>query len=221
MTLDARNERTRFTKRKSTLYPVFAEVSRNSHPNSRAREAPSSLETSRADVWSHLLPTSTNTGLLCLTRFMDCQKLSTRSNVVREVTEYIRIKPWPSLSGIQHMAQACRDSTHRIHWSRRVVYSSERKEQWIYHRSQGQHTLTLPGSVNDLYKAHMTVYNKLFTIRILYSGIVRLWDGDQCPMQDEVAVGSQLTSVGSKNTPHGTWRERKNEKRTMGVVRAC
>lgn len=127
-TLVARNERTRFMKRRSTFCAVFAEVSIKSHPNCRARAAPSSLETSLSKVLSHLLPTSINIGSPRLTRFIDCRNISRRSNVDREAIEYTRMNPWPSLGGFQRMAQARGGSTHRTHWSRRVAYSSEREE---------------------------------------------------------------------------------------------
>ena len=124
-TLGARNERTRFMKRLSTLCAVLAEVSIKSHPNCRARAAPSFLETSLSKVLSHLLPTSINIGWPRLTRIIDLRNISRRSNVDREAIEYTRMNPWPSLGGIQNIAQACGGITHRTHWSRRVAYSSE------------------------------------------------------------------------------------------------
>lgn len=93
MILGARNKRTRFMNKRSTFCAVLAEVSRNWHPNCCARAAPSSLETSRSDVWSHLLPTSKKIGLPCLTRLMDCRNRSRRLNVNREAIEYTRMNP--------------------------------------------------------------------------------------------------------------------------------
>ena len=91
--LVARRARTRFMKSRSTLCEVFADVSRNSQPNERASAAPSSRETSRSYVLSHLLPTSTKIGRLRFTRNINCRNTSSRSNVARDAIEYTRINP--------------------------------------------------------------------------------------------------------------------------------
>lgn len=85
--LVARSARTRFMKRRSTFCAVFADVSRKSHPNDRASACPSSLDTSRSYVLSHLFPTNTNIGLLRFTRSISCRKTSSRSKVARDAIE--------------------------------------------------------------------------------------------------------------------------------------
>ena len=85
--LVCRRERTRFMKSRSTFWAVLAEVSRNSQPNCRAKAAPSSLETSRSYVLSHLLPTSMNMGSPRLTLRIDWRNISSRSKVDREAIE--------------------------------------------------------------------------------------------------------------------------------------
>lgn len=66
-----RNELIRLMKSCSTFWAVLADVSKNSQPNWRAKAAPSSLETSRSYVLSHLLPTSMNMGSPRLTLRID------------------------------------------------------------------------------------------------------------------------------------------------------
>ena len=87
MFLVCRRERTRFMKSRSTFCAVLADVSRNSQPNWRAIAAPSSLETSRSYVLSHLLPTSMNMGSPRLTLRIDWRNISSRSKVDREAIE--------------------------------------------------------------------------------------------------------------------------------------
>ena len=59
----------------------------NSQPNCRAKAAPSSFDTSRSYVLSHLFPTSMNMGSPRFTRRMDWRNISSRSNVDREAME--------------------------------------------------------------------------------------------------------------------------------------
>lgn len=92
-----RSARTKLVKRSSTLYAVLADVSINSHPNVRASAMPSSRDTSRSYVLSHLLPTSMKIGFCRLTLSIDCRNTSRRSKVDREAIEYTRMKPCPSL----------------------------------------------------------------------------------------------------------------------------
>ena len=115
-----RNARTRFMKRRSTFWAVLAEVSMNSQPNCRARAAPSSLETSRSYVLSHLLPTSMNIGSPLLTRRMDWRKVSNRSKVDLDAIEYTKMKPCPSLKEFPLQAREkrylfLRGDTYRTH----------------------------------------------------------------------------------------------------------
>lgn len=105
--LVARNARTRFINSRSTLCDVFADVSKNSQPNDRANAAPSSLDTSRSYVLSHLFPTSTKMGLLRFTRSISCRNTSSRSNVDRDAIEYTRMNPWPSLQGVKFIINEC------------------------------------------------------------------------------------------------------------------
>jgi hypothetical protein len=82
-----RSVRTRFVKRNSTLCAVLAEVSTNLQPKDRARATPSSIDTSRWWVLSHLFPTSMNIGFCIFTRRTDCRKASSLSKVARDVIE--------------------------------------------------------------------------------------------------------------------------------------
>jgi len=95
-----RKERMRFMKRRSTFWAVLADVSMNPHPNDCANAAPSSFDTSRSYVLSHLLPTSMKMGSPRLTRRIDWRKISRQVNVVLEAIEYTRMKPWPSLEKV-------------------------------------------------------------------------------------------------------------------------
>jgi len=96
-TLVCHNAWTRFMNRHLTFCPVLAEVSMYSHPNCHAIAAPSSFDTSCLKVLSHLLPMSRNIGCPRLIWRMDWRKTSSQSNVNREVTEYTRMNPCPSL----------------------------------------------------------------------------------------------------------------------------
>ena len=82
-----RRARTRFINSRSTLCAVLADVSKKSHPKERAIAAPSSRDTSRSYVLSHLLPTRTKMGLLRFTRSISCRKTSNRSNVCLDAIE--------------------------------------------------------------------------------------------------------------------------------------
>lgn len=62
--------------------------------------------------------------------------------------------------------------TNRTHWSLRVAYSSDEAMRLGLPSVKGWRTLT--GSVNDLYEAHLVVYDELFPIGIFYRRVIRL-----------------------------------------------
>lgn len=101
--------RTRSMNSLSRFCAVFAEVSRNSQPNCRARAASSSFATSRSYVLSHLLPASMKMGFPRFARRINWQKTSRPSNVDRYAMEYTRMKPWPSLAGGEQRFQMLLD----------------------------------------------------------------------------------------------------------------
>lgn len=102
---DSRSKRIRFMKRVSTFSAVLADVSINLHPYFSANAEPSSLETSRWWVRSHLFPTRMKIGSPRLTLCIDRWKIWTFSDVDREATEYTSTKPCPSLNKIRSMSE--------------------------------------------------------------------------------------------------------------------
>ncbi len=92
-----RSSRTSVVNSFSTFCDVLADVSRKSQPKLRASWEPSSLDTSRSNCLSLLLPTSIKTGFCRFTFSMAWRKTSNRSNVARDAMEYTRMNPCPSL----------------------------------------------------------------------------------------------------------------------------
>lgn len=65
--------------------------------------------------------------------------------------------------------------TNRTHWSLRVAYSSGELMKPSVSSVKEQRTLS--SGVNDLYEAHLVVYNELFPISIFYRRVIGL-NGD-------------------------------------------
>lgn len=62
--------------------------------------------------------------------------------------------------------------TNRTHWSLRVAYSSDENVRRGGSRTEGGRALS--SSVDDLYEAHLVVYDELFPVCIFYRRVIGL-----------------------------------------------
>lgn len=175
--LDPLSIRTKSKNIFCTLIPDFAEVSTYRQPSFSASLSPSSVETTLSSNLSIIFATRKK-GRNCFDCVSTLWKLSIRSNVARDNTEYTRAKAWPSLernTPISHedldMQMKGLTGPKDPAGRRTPLRGSQKIEGKTVGKAQ-----TLTSSVDNFNAARPFVNRNYLFVHITDSWIVVLWD---------------------------------------------